>query len=443
MSISRALVAGFVAVLVSASAGDAQVPARPDSAAQDVLPRVFLDCQANGCDDDYLRVELTWLNFVRDRTLADVHILATSRQTASGGTEVSVEFIGRGANTARSDTIVAFSRQSDVQDERRQLIRRIISQGMIRFVANTPLAPRLSVGYQAPPLGTTVSATRGARDRWNLWVIRVGGNTFFNGEETYKYYNVNSYVEASRITAAFKTQLGVNYNQSREEFSYDTATTDTPAPLVVEVGKRRNFNANALFAKSLTPHWTLGLQANAASSLRSNLQFGTRIGPAIEYDIFPYDESTRRQFIFRYSVGLKSLNYDSLTIYDKTEETLPDHRLVVAAEATQPWGNVFGSVTASQYLSDPSKFRIDGFMYAEWRITRGLRLNFDIGYTMFRDQINLKKGTASPQEVLLRLRQLQTGYAYYGSVGLSYTFGSVFSNVVNPRFTQNTGGFFF
>jgi hypothetical protein len=38
---------------------------------------------------------------------------------------------------------------------------------------------------------------------------------------------------------------------------------------------------------------------------------------------------------------------------------------------------------------------------------------------------------------------LQTGYAYYGSVGLSYTFGSVFSNVVNPRFTQNTGGFFF
>jgi len=32
-------------------------------------------------------------------------------------------------------------------------------------------------------------------------------------------------------------------------------------------------------------------------------------------------------------VGLKSLNYDSLTIYDKTEETLPDHRLVVAADA--------------------------------------------------------------------------------------------------------------
>ena len=140
---------------------------------------------------------------------------------------------------------------------------------------------------------------------------------------------------------------------------------------------------------------------------------------------------------------MKAIKYDSLTIYDKLRETLPDHRLVVASEATQPWGSVFGSLTASQYLSEPSKYRIDGFMYAEWRITRGLRLNFDIGYTKYRDQINLKKGTASPEEVLLRLRQLQTGYSYYGSVGMSYTFGSVFSNVVNPRFTQNTGNWFF
>ena len=82
-------------------------------------------------------------------------------------------------------------------------------------------------------------------------------------------------------------------------------------------------------------------------------------------------------------------------------------------------------------------------MFAEWRVTRGLRLNFDLGYTKFRDQINLKKGTATPQEVLLRLRQLRTGYSYFGSVGLSYTFGSVFSNVVNPRFGQGSGNFFF
>jgi hypothetical protein len=437
----RALAGCILALALFAPGAQSQVTAPADSARDD-LPRVFLDCQANGCDSDFLRTELTWLNFVRDRTLAMVHILATSQSTASGGTEVTIAFIGLGPHAARQDTITAFSQQGDVHAERRQLVRRMIAQGMLRFVANTPLASRLSVSYQAPTAGTTVSATRGARDRWNLWVFRIGGNTFFNGEETYKYYNYNGYVEASRITAGLKINLGINANRSREEFSYDTSTTGQPAPLVTEVGIRRRSNFNSLIAKSLNDHWSIGAQANASSDLRTNLKLGTRIGPAIEYDVFPYSQSTRRQIIIRYSVGIKTLRYDSLTIYDKLEETLPDHRLIVASEATQPWGSVYGSLSASQYLSEPSKYRIDGFMYAEWRITRGLRVNFDLGYTKFRDQINLKKGTATPQEVLLRLRQLQTGYSYYGSVGLSYTFGSVFSNVVNPRFSQNTGNFF-
>lgn len=438
----RSLFGSIAALVLLASTARSQVGAPADSA-QDDLPRVFLDCQASGCDDDYLRTELTWLNFVRDRTLAQVHILATSQSTASGGTEITIAFIGLGTSAQRQDTIVTFSQQSDVHAERRQLVRRVISQGMMRFVANTPLASRLSISYQAPATSRSASATRGASDRWNLWVFRVGGNTSFNGEETYKYYNYNGYVEASRITADLKINLGINANRSREEFSYDTSTTGQSAPLVKEVGIRRSSSVNALVAKSLNEHWSVGLQANTSSNLRSNLKLGTRFGPAIEYDVFPYNESTRRQIVMRYSVGIKSLQYDSITIYDKMKETLPDHRLVIASEATQPWGSVFGSISASQYLSEPSKYRIDGFMYAEWRVTRGLRVNFDIGYTKYRDQINLKKGTATPQEVLLRLRQLQTGYSYYGSVGLSYTFGSVFSNVVNPRFTQNIGNWFF
>lgn len=437
----RFVAGSTLAVILAARGLGAQDPVLPDSSTDD-LPRVFLDCQASGCDYDFLRTELTWLNFVRDRTLAIVHILATSQSTASGGSEVTVTFIGLGPHRALQDTIVAFSRQGDVQAERRQLIRRVIAQGMMRFVANTPLASRLNVTYSAPAAGAAVSATRGARDRWNLWVFRLGGNTFFNGEESSKFYNYNGNIDASRITAELKMTFGLNFNRSREEFSYDTSGTDEPA-LVTEVARRRRYNFNSVVAKSLNDHWSLGLQGNASSDLRTNLKLGTRIGPAIEYDLFPYSESTRRQMIFRYSVGVKTLRYDSLTVYDKTSETLPDHRLVVASEATQPWGSVFGSVSANQYLSDPSKYRIDGFMYTEWRVTRGLRLNFEVGYTKFRDQINLKKGTATQQEVLLRLRQLRTGYYYFGSVGLSYTFGSVFSNVVNPRFTRNTGGWFF
>jgi hypothetical protein len=35
---------------------------------------------------------------------------------------------------------------------------------------------------------------------------------------------------------------------------------------------------------------------------------------------------------------------------------------------------------------------------------------------------------------------LQTGFRYFGSFGLTYTFGSPFNNVVNPRFGGGGGG---
>jgi hypothetical protein len=432
----------LVAVFLSTSLAGAQTPTSTPQG--DDLPRVFLDCQANGCDDDFLRTELTWLNFVRDRTLAIVHILATSQATGGGGTELTVAFIGLGAMSSKIDTIVAISPQSDTFDERRNLVKRVVSQGMLRFVSNTPLASRLSVAYRAPSAGTVVDATRGARDKWNLWVFRVGGGSFFNGEESYKYYNINGSVEARRTTAANKTFINFRGNKNEDRYTIpDDDPTDNVDNSQVLVTKRRNYNAEALWVKSLNNHWSAGVQANASSSITSNLQRGIRLGPAIEFDVFPYSESTRRQIIARYSVGVKSLDYDSLTIYDKMKETRPDHRLSLGGEATQPWGGFYGSVTGSQYLNEPSKYRIDGYAGMNWRIVRGLNIGFDMGYTKLRDQLNLKRGTASQEEVLLRLRQLATGYYYYGSINISYTFGSVFSNVVNPRFNLGGGGFFF
>ena len=434
------VVRSLVAVLLSSSVASAQTPASTQTT--DDLPRVFLDCQANGCDDDFLRTELTWLNFVRDRTLAIVHILATSQSTGSGGTELTVAFIGLGAMSAKVDTIVAISPQSDTFDERRQLVRRVVSQGMLRFVANMPLASRLSVAYRAPTTGIVTSATRGARDKWNLWVFRIGGGSFFNGEESYKYYNINGSIEARRTTAANKTFISFRGNKNEDRYTIP-GDPEQNIPDEVLVTKRRNYNAEALWVKSLNDHWSAGVQANASSSITSNLELGTRFGPAIEFDVFPYSESTRRQVVARYSVGVKSLDYDSLTIYNELKETRPDHRLSLGGEATQPWGGFYGSVTASQYLNEPSKYRIDGYAGMNWRIVRGLNIGFDMGYTKLRDQLNLKRGTATQEEVLLRLRQLATGYYYYGSINISYTFGSVFSNVVNPRFNLGGGGFFF
>lgn len=419
--------------LLSLSFSAVAASAQGTPPASDELPRIFLDCQANGCDTDYLRTELSWLNFVRDRTLAQVHVLATSQGTASGGTEYTVAFLGLGDQAARADTLVQFAEQGATQDERRGALARMIGQGMVPYVSSS-LASRLSIRYAAPAGAAQASGTRGARDPWNLWVFRINGNTWFNGEEAYKSASFNGSIRASRTTAAMKALFSFNADYNEDHYTIDD---------VEETYYRRGYGGEILLVKSLGEHWSFGVQSNASSRVTSNLKRGFRVGPALEYDLFPYSQSTRRQVIFRYSVGLKALTYDTVTIFDKWRETLADHKLVIVAETTQPWGGYFGSAQFSQYLSTPSKYRFNVNGGVNWRITRGLNVNFDLGYAKIRDQINLRRGAVSQDEVLLRLRQLATGYEYWGSVGFSYTFGSIFQNVVNPRFTRNTGGWFF
>ena len=52
---------------------------------------------------------------------------------------------------------------------------------------------------------------------------------------------------------------------------------------------------------------------------------------------------------------------------------------------------------------------------------------------LVRDQIGLRASDATDGEILTRQFELATGSSYYASVGLSYSFGSIFNQVVNPR----------
>ena len=55
--------------------------------------RVYLDCE--GCFESYMRRNLTFVDYVRDRKQADIHVLGTRRGSGGGGTSYRLEFIGR------------------------------------------------------------------------------------------------------------------------------------------------------------------------------------------------------------------------------------------------------------------------------------------------------------------------------------------------------------
>ena len=68
------------------------------------------------------------------------------------------------------------------------------------------------------------------------------------------------------------------------------------------------------------------------------------------------------------------------------------------------------------------------------RLFKGFSVEVRGRYDLIRDQLNLPLEGATLDEVLLQRKELATEYEYSISVGFRYTFGSVYSNVVNPRF---------
>src|SRR5687768_2977387 len=69
------------------------VASAPANAQPSTRLRVFLDCD---CFAEYLRDEITWVDFVRQAQDADVHILSSERETGGGGRELTLRFVGRG-----------------------------------------------------------------------------------------------------------------------------------------------------------------------------------------------------------------------------------------------------------------------------------------------------------------------------------------------------------
>jgi len=73
-------------------------------------------------------------------------------------------------------------------------------------------------------------------------------------------------------------------------------------------------------------------------------------------------------------------------------------------------------------------------LFARVRIFKGLSVTLNVEAARINDQLSLRKGELSEAERLLRLREQATGYEIGTGIGLTYTFGSIYNNIVNPRF---------
>lgn len=413
----------FIALLAGFSPGWAQQEDASTDEIKKSAPKVFLDGQR--LDLNYIRNEIQFVNYVRDRAAADVHVIVTSQRTGGGGQEYTMKFIGQGVYEDLKNVVKFFSNRVDTPDEIRKGMVQVLKLGLAPYVARTPISGLINM-----TLGRKVKSTA-ANDSWNFWVFNFGVRGRLQGEQARQTTSLSGNISINRVTPQAKLRMGFNGNIDQSKFDYEdykeTSTADSRA-------------FDGLYVFSLSDHWSVGGYLYLNHSSYSNINFGYIIHPAVEYNVFPYSESTRRQLRILYRVGFNHYSYIEETIYDKRSQGIFSQSLSATLELTEPWGTASLSVEGANYFLHHFEYnhlRLSGGL--NFRLIKGLALTMDGRYSTTHDQLALRKGEISIEELLLRRTELASEYSFNFSIGLSFTFGSVYSNVVNPRFGGDMG----
>ncbi len=394
--------------------------------------RVYLDCDFR-CDSEYLRQEITFVNYVRDRRDAQVHVLVTREGTAGGGQAFTFAFLGLEEFAGQDDELMYYTTQDDTDDDERRGFAQIFQLGLMRYAARTALSDQLEIVYRDAVGERQQLGAHPEDDPWNFWVFRVRFNTRVEGEDLETSKQFGGSVSANRTTDNWKINLGVNIDYDEDNFELSDGRT------LIDVSRRNSITSR--FIKTLGDHMGVGFGGSANTSTFRNVDLAWRLAPAFQFNFFPYSESTRRELTLTYSVGYNDYDYFEQTIFDKFEETRVDHAARISLDTNQPWGDAGLSYEFSQFLDNGGQWRSVFFGNVEYRLFRGFFLNFFGSASSVRDQIFLARRGVTDSEILLRRRELATDFEYNFRIGFTYSFGSIYNNVVNSRFDGAAGGF--
>ena len=400
----------------------AQAVSGQSGASLDPIPNVFLDC--NACDVTYIRTNITFVNYVRDQEDASIYLDIDDQRTGGGGREFTLTFSEIGVENGRVDTLRYSSPSSDTNDERRIGLNRYIKIGLIPYVTGTIALESLDIFYETPD--EDLAGAEETEDPWNNWVFDINVSSNLNGQASENNFGLYNGFEAERTTDTWKIRGRVRGEIRRRTLEL----TDETLNINRDWGEYWG-----MIGYSLTERSTLALFSRASFSRTGNIALDTYIAPAIEYSFFPYDEFQQRRFIVQYQITPMYRRYFNTTIFLKDSETIMSQELSTRLRYDQRWGRIDIRVSGMHFFHDTSINRFEVNPSFDVRIIRGLSVRLSGRYRIIQDQLSLEADIdPSDPDNIIRGTQRPTSYDYSISFGLSYTFGSIYNNIVNPRF---------
>ena len=408
----------MIALLLSSAKLFAQTAAQDSSATSPEYLKVYLEGIPEW--EDYIKIRLWFVNYVRDPHEAQVHVIFSLQPTASGGSLYHLFFLGRENFTGKNDTLAYTAPEENTNRKTRDEITDVLMSGLVSYLSANGQQKFLVFDY-----GISQSEVQQSFDRWKNWVFTAQGNFDLTADANQSIYNGFGSLSSAKITDAWKVRLTADATINNNSFATDTL--HYASNIFIK-------NLNGLIVKSINDHWSAGLQPAYYSSNYSNIKAQFSLAAGVEYDVFPYSESVNHFFTLRYRAQPLYNFYNDSTVFYKKKEFLLNHILDATVTRVENWGNVSVTLTASQYINHPKAYRADMSAQMDFHIAKGLFFNVVGNASLINNQLSVSKAILLPQDLLLQQREILTNYSAGFSIGITYTFGSIFNNIVNPRY---------
>jgi len=387
------------------------------TSAQTEKVKVFLSCR---CDDDFIKQNTLVFDYVRDRTLSDIEVFVFEITNASGGRNYSFEYKGKNDfQNLENQISIDLAKNLTFVEARDQLLK-TYKLGMVYFLQNTSFQDQVEVNFG----NKKVNPEELSLDQWKNWVFEVSGSLNLENQKSIREEEYRLGMEVDRVSELWRIRSDFQILRSIKFFSGDDESYNSE--------RQRTFFSGSI-VKSLSNHFSTGVFGNYLDDTFRNYESYFNFSPALEYNFFPYSEVLTKEVTLAYKIGFNSFKYIEETIYGFVKQEMFNQSLTLNLRYREKWGSIYSYLVASQFLDEPDQNRLTLNNNINLRLIRGLSLRISGNFQLIRDQINLPKGEASIEDLLLRQRQISTNYQNRVSLGLSYTFGSIFNNVVNTR----------
>jgi hypothetical protein len=403
------------------------IPAQMDMIAQEYsTEKIKVFVEGDIVDFNYMRNNTPFVDFVNDPKVCDVHAIITKQSTGGNGSQFSIKYYALHFPDMPELELSCITLSYDTEQIIREKLVKTFHSGLLPYINEKSGVSHLKIIEDARSINSdSLTVKSEAIDPWRLWVFRIGASGGIRGEEQKRNYNYELSARAKKISDDWKISNEYDYEREEGRIERDDGTKISTLKIEQDVDSK--------LVLSINSHWSYGVFFQGIQSTYENIKMSIEAVPAIQYNIYDWLESDRRQFTFSYYVGPSYYKYYERTILEKNSEWLWKESIEINLNRVERWGEIDLSLEGGHFFPGFENYYYEAGIDFSIRVSKGLSISLGLQAESIHNQRYLPASTLSEEELLLNTRKLPTTFEYSGYVGISFQFGSMYNNVVNER----------